>query len=65
MTEGKKPMVSAVDMAKKYGDFVALHPLNVQVHAGEFFGVFGPNGAGKIHLHQALDRATPAQQRPD
>ena len=34
-------------MAKKYGDFVALHPLNVEVHAGEFFGVFGPNGAGK------------------
>ncbi|NCG01717.1 MAG: ATP-binding cassette domain-containing protein [Euryarchaeota archaeon] len=37
----------AEDMAKKYGDFVALHPLNVEVHAGEFFGVFGPNGAGK------------------
>ncbi|MAM35558.1 MAG: ABC transporter ATP-binding protein [Euryarchaeota archaeon] len=34
-------------MAKKYGDFIALHPLNVEVHAGEFFGVFGPNGAGK------------------
>ncbi len=47
MTEGNEPMVSAVDMAKKYGDFIALHPLNVQVHAGEFFGVFGPNGAGK------------------
>ena len=43
MTEGNEPMVSAVDMAKKYGDFIALHPLNVQVHAGEFFGVFGPN----------------------
>lgn len=34
-------------MAKKYGDFIALHPLNVEVHSGEFFGVFGPNGAGK------------------
>ncbi len=41
------PLVKAVDMAKKYGDFVALHPLNVEVHSGEFFGVFGPNGAGK------------------
>ena len=41
------PLVKAVDMAKKYGDFIALHPLNVEVHAGEFFGVFGPNGAGK------------------
>tara|TARA_B100001564_G_scaffold221555_1_gene186717 strand:- start:2442 stop:3236 length:795 start_codon:yes stop_codon:yes gene_type:complete len=40
-------LVKAVDMAKKYGDFIALHPLNVEVHSGEFFGVFGPNGAGK------------------
>ena len=47
MAGSKEPMVSAVDMAKKYGDFIALHPLNVEVHAGEFFGVFGPNGAGK------------------
>ena len=47
MAESNKPMVSAVDMAKKYGDFIALHPLNVEVHDGEFFGVFGPNGAGK------------------
>ena len=32
-------LVKAVDMAKKYGDFIALHPLNVEVHSGEFFGV--------------------------
>ena len=44
---GQKPLVKAVDMAKKYGDFIALHPLNVEVHSGEFFGIFGPNGAGK------------------
>lgn len=47
MGEKSKPMVKAKDMAKKYGDFIALHPLNVEVQAGEFFGVFGPNGAGK------------------
>ena len=47
MAEDARPLVSAKDMAKKYGDFIALHPLNVEVHAGEFFGVFGPNGAGK------------------
>ena len=46
MGEGQ-PLVKAIDMAKKYGDFIALHPLNVEVHSGEFFGVFGPNGAGK------------------
>jgi len=41
------PLVKAIDMAKKFGEFIALHPLNVEVHSGEFFGVFGPNGAGK------------------
>ncbi len=46
MVESLAPLVMAEDMAKKYGDFIALHPLNVEVHAGEFFGVFGPNGAG-------------------
>lgn len=40
-------VVIAEDVAKRYGDFIALHPLNVRVKAGEFFGVFGPNGAGK------------------
>ena len=47
MVESEAPLVMAKDMAKKYGDFIALHPLNVEVHSGEFFGVFGPNGAGK------------------
>ena len=48
------PLVKAVDMAKKYGDFIALHPLNVEVNSGEFFGVFGPNGAGKSTLLKVL-----------
>ncbi|MDP6889014.1 MAG: ABC transporter ATP-binding protein [Candidatus Thalassarchaeaceae archaeon] len=39
--------VETKDLGKRFGDFVALHPLNVSVNAGEFFGVFGPNGAGK------------------
>ena len=47
MGDSEVALVKAVDMAKKYGDFIALHPLNVEVHSGEFFGVFGPNGAGK------------------
>lgn len=42
-----EPLVEAKDLGKRFGDFVALHPLDVTVHAGEFFGVFGPNGAGK------------------
>ena len=40
-------LVEARDIGKRFGDFIALHPLDVKVHSGEFFGVFGPNGAGK------------------
>ena len=47
MGDDAQPLVRAADMGKRYGEFVALHPLNVEVHSGEFFGVFGPNGAGK------------------
>ena len=43
----RAPLVVAKDLGKRYGDFIALHPLDVTVHEGEFFGVFGPNGAGK------------------
>lgn len=43
----KEALVEAKDLGKRFGDFVALHPLDVTVHGGEFFGVFGPNGAGK------------------
>ena len=47
MGEETQPLVRAADMGKRYGEFVALHPLNVEVYSGEFFGVFGPNVAGK------------------
>jgi len=47
MSKGGEPLVVAKDLGKRYGDFIALHPLNVKVSSGEFFGVFGPNGAGK------------------
>ena len=40
-------LVEAQGLAKRFGDFVALQPLDVKVQSGEFFGVFGPNGPGK------------------
>ncbi|MDP6640129.1 MAG: ABC transporter ATP-binding protein [Candidatus Poseidoniaceae archaeon] len=46
-SEPLSTLVMAEDLAKRFGDFIALHPLNVKVQSGEFFGVFGPNGAGK------------------
>ena len=47
MPSVEAPLVVTKNLGKRYGDFVALHPLDVKVSSGEFFGVFGPNGAGK------------------
>jgi len=40
-------MIHLKNIEKKYGDFQALHPLNLHVKKGEVFGFLGPNGAGK------------------
>ena len=39
---------------KKYGDFIAVHDLNLEVQAGEIFGFLGPNGAGKTSMIKIL-----------
>ena len=40
-------MIEVTDLTKRYGDFVAVDSLNLDVSAGEIFGFLGPNGAGK------------------
>ncbi|MEO5704911.1 MAG: ABC transporter ATP-binding protein [Candidatus Limnocylindrales bacterium] len=34
-------------LSKRYGDLVAVDALDLEVHAGEIFGLLGQNGAGK------------------
>jgi drug efflux transport system ATP-binding protein len=41
------PAVEVHDVVKKFGSFVAVDHVNLQVDAGEIFGFLGPNGAGK------------------
>jgi ABC-2 type transport system ATP-binding protein len=42
------------DLIKFYGDFQALHGVNLEVRRGEIFGFLGPNGAGKTTTIRCL-----------
>ncbi len=47
MPAGSKPIVHLDDVAKRYGDKIAVRALNLRIPAGTCFGLLGPNGAGK------------------
>ena len=40
-------VITALDLTKKYKDFVAVDGISFEVSPGESFGLLGPNGAGK------------------
>jgi len=40
-------MIRLQGVTKRYGEFTAVHPLDLHVESGELFGFLGPNGAGK------------------
>ena len=42
-----EPVIRAENIAKKYGDFVAVDGISFEVQRGESFGLLGPNGAGE------------------
>jgi ABC-2 type transport system ATP-binding protein len=41
------PAVHIENLVKKFGDFVAVNDVSIDVQPGEIFGFLGPNGAGK------------------
>lgn len=47
-------MIRLEGVEKRYGDFQALHPLDLHVQEGEVFGFLGPNGAGKTTTNRIL-----------
>ena len=40
-------MIKITNLTKRYGDFIAVNSLDLEVNAGEILGFLGPNGAGK------------------
>lgn len=43
----REAAVQIRDLVKRFGDFVAVDHVNLEVGRGEIFGFLGPNGAGK------------------
>ncbi|HZI33428.1 MAG TPA: ATP-binding cassette domain-containing protein, partial [Candidatus Binatia bacterium] len=39
--------IETTGLTRRFGDFVAVDGLNLQVDRGKFYGFLGPNGAGK------------------
>ncbi len=46
--------VRACDLARHFGNTVALAGINLEVPRGEFFGLIGPDGVGKSSLLKAI-----------
>jgi ABC-2 type transport system ATP-binding protein len=47
-------LVGAERVTRRFGDFVAVDDVTVEVKAGEVLGLLGPNGAGKTTLIRIL-----------
>jgi spermidine/putrescine transport system ATP-binding protein len=44
------PVVSLVDVTKRFGSFVAVERANFDIQRGEFFSMLGPSGCGKTTM---------------
>ena len=56
--------ITCKDLWKKYGDFAAVHDLDLHIEQGEIYGFLGPNGAGKtstILMLLGIERPTSGQ----
>ena len=54
------PLVHARGLTKRFGDFVAVDGIDVDVQPGEAFGFLGPNGAGKSSTMRMIGCVSPA-----
>src|SRR5689334_18891307 len=49
-----RPIVTFENVTKRFGDFVAIHDLTLDIFAREFFALLGPSGCGKTTLLRML-----------
>ena len=53
------PLISARALVKRFGEFVAVDGIDVEVQRGEAFGFLGPNGAGKSSTMRMIGCTSP------
>lgn len=53
------PLITAHGLTKRFGDFVAVDGIDVEVRRGEAFGFLGPNGAGKSSTMRMIGCVSP------
>ena len=51
-------MLQVEGVSKRFGDFIALDGITMEVPPGQVFGLLGPNGAGKTTLIRIITRIT-------
>jgi ABC-2 type transport system ATP-binding protein len=49
-----QPVVQAVELTKRFGNFTATDRISFAVRRGEIFGLLGPNGAGKSTIFRMM-----------
>ena len=50
----QKPYIQIENVTKKFGDFIAIDHLNLDIYKNEFFSLLGPSGCGKTTLLRML-----------
>ena len=53
----QSPLLRIVSLTKRFGGFVALDNISVDIPPGERFGLIGPNGSGKTTLINCISGA--------
>ncbi|MGI8695076.1 MAG: ABC transporter ATP-binding protein [Mycobacteriales bacterium] len=60
MPPARPALILASGLCKRFGDFVAVDGIDVEVRQGEAFGFLGPNGAGKSSTMRMIACVSPA-----